>query len=468
MPDIPLPFTSSHVHFSGLGGKGIAPAAALAHAAGMQITGDDLVANHRTRAFAAEGITVTIGQNIAPDDADLYVSSAALPALPHPGGRHMARLEFVQHLFAAHHKKLIAVAGSLGKSTAAALLHRILQPIAPSAYIGADVPGLLCGGSLAAGNWAVVEACEYKAAYRALHPEIVIALNLVQNHEDDLGRGTSGFEHSLTGFLTESPASPQLAVLPDHVAALLEPNLPAAEGGLRIETIGDDADWNVDITAADPHSTTFRLLHHGIGAGTWTVPAPGRHLVTAAACGLVTALHLGISPADSAAGLATFRLPRRRMSTMHHDHHLVLIDDNARQPGQAAALIQALRQAHPDRHLVIAVSPWGSKNPRDLAAWALGLSEADTVWVLPVGTTTRPETEAPGADVRLTDLIRLEGTAAYTVAPISPLPLPLPENRERDALVIATAGYDASLDTFSALHDRAIADFGTSPTPTIA
>ncbi|MCX4581285.1 Mur ligase family protein [Streptomyces sp. NBC_01571] len=461
MPDTLRPLAGRHVHFNGIGGKGIAPAAALAHQAQMRVTGDDLEPNHRTHAFAAEGINVTLGTNTVPEGAEYLVATGALPRQS-SGPQPMARLEFVQHLLAAHDKKLIAVAGSLGKSTAAALLHQILSPLDPSAYIGADVPGLFCGGQLAAGEWAVVEACEYQGAYRALTPEIVIALNLVQNHEDLFGPGTAGFERSLAAFLTETSTPPSMVVLPDDVAALLTPRLTGT-AGMTVQTVGEDADWNVDVTSIDPTGTTFRLAQHGTYAGTWTVPAPGRHLVTAAACSLVTSLHLGVSHADSAEALVGFRLPRRRMSTMHHDDRLVLVDDNARQPGQAAALLQALRQAHPDRHLVIAVAPWGRKNRRDLAAWALGLSEADTVWILPVGDAAVPGGEAPDADARLAELIRLEGTPAYTVRPDGDLPLPA--GPDTTALLVATAGYDGSLKTFSALHDQTIARFGADPAP---
>ncbi|GAA1108103.1 Mur ligase domain-containing protein [Nocardiopsis metallicus] len=464
MPDTRMPLAGQHVHFNGLGGKGIAPAASLAHQAGMLVTGDDLAPNHRTRAFEAEGVAVTIGTNTIPDSTTMHVASAALQPGHDAGPQPMARLEFVQHLLAAHHKQLIAVSGSLGKSTAAALFHHILQPLVPSAYIGADVPGLLCGGKFAEGEWAIVEACEYKAAYLALAPEIVIALNLVQNHEDDLGPGTVGFERSLTTFLTQSPTPPRLAVLPDRVAALLAPHLATTSTHLQVETVGEGADWSVHVTDADAHSTTFRLAQHGTHAGTWTVPAPGPHLVTAASCGLIAALHLGVSPADSAEGLAGFKLPRRRMSTMYRDDRLVLIDDNARQPDQAAALIQALRQAHPDRHLVIAVAPWGRKNQRDLPAWALGLHEADTVWVLPVGEAAVPGGEVADADKRLAELIRLEGTPAYTVQPSGLLPLP--EDRSADRVLVATAGYDASLAAFSTLHDQVITAFGTESTST--
>lgn len=256
MPDYLRPLAGRHIHFNGLGGKGIAPAAALAHQAGMRVTGDDLEPNHRTTAFCAEGIDVTLGANTAPTGTEYLVATGALTHPP-GGPRRMARLEFVQHLLAAHDKRQIAVAGSLGKSTAAALLHRVLTPLDPSAYIGADVPGLLCGGHLADGEWAVVEACEYRGAYRALAPEIVIALNLVQNHEDAFGPGTAGFERSLTGFLTDPPAPPRLGVLPEDVAALLAPRL-AGTSSPTVETVGQDADWTIDITAADPTGTTSR------------------------------------------------------------------------------------------------------------------------------------------------------------------------------------------------------------------
>jgi hypothetical protein len=111
--------------------------------------------------------------------------------------------------------------------------------------------------------------------------------------------------------------------------------------------------------------------------------------------------------------------------------------------------------------LVIAVAPWGRKNRRDLGAWALGLSEADTVWVLPVGDAAVPGGEAPDADARLADLIRLEGTPAYPVRPGGLMPLPA--GRATGPLVVATAGYDASLNVFSAMHDQVVRVFGAEP-----
>ncbi|MBT2417998.1 hypothetical protein J7F01_08935 [Streptomyces sp. ISL-22] len=450
------------VHFSGVGGKGIAPAASLALAAGLRVTGDDLAANHRTEAFSAVGVPVTLGVNRAPDDADLIVSSAAVPARDHVAVPHMARLEFVQHLLSGHGKRILAVAGSLGKSTAATMIHRILSSTAPSAYIGADVPGMLCGGELAAGEWAVVEACEYRSAYNALTPEIVVCLNMVQNHEDDLGAGTAGFERSFTRFLAEGPTPPGLAVMPAEVAGLMAPRLADAGASVRVEAIGAGAPWQVEVLSQVADGSTFRLTHRGKDAGTWTVPAPGAHLIPGAACGIVSALRIGMSMAEIRAGLSRFRLPGRRMSVMHADERLVVIDDNARQPGQVKALVQALRQAHPDRALVIAVSPWGRRNKRDLSAWPQALAGADGVWVLPVGDNAVPGGEDPDADIRLAEMLRASGTAAHVVGHDTDLTGTLLERRG-GGLVVATAGYDANVAQFSDLHQRAVTAFADEP-----
>lgn len=462
IPPHGAPRAAPRVHFNGIGGKGIAPAASLALAAGYTVTGDDLRASERTRTLAAAGAAIEIGVNRHPGDADLIVASTALTAAPSTETpRSMARLEFVQHVLDERQQRHVAITGSLGKSTAAALTHRMLADLDPTAYIGADVPGLLCGAHLGDGQWAVVEACEYRGAYRALHPDIVIALNLVQNHEDDLGPGTDGFARSLAALLTATPTPPSRLIIPRQAWTLLEPALAAADpAGLRVETVGADADWGVSVTAADPRGTTFALDHHGLPAGTWSVPAPGAHLVTAAACAAVAALQLGIPAHASAAALAGFQLPQRRMSIVHADGGLVLADDNARQPAQAAALIQALRQAYPEHHLTVAVSPWGRLNRRDLPAWSLGLREADTVWVMPVGDAA-DGAERPDADTDLATLLRLAGTPAFTLHDFDPAAAPgAPGDRP---LLVATVGYDSSETQFTELRAHLLAHRAEHP-----
>jgi len=138
-----------------------------------------------------------------------------------------------------------------------------------------------------------------------------------------------------------------------------------------------------------------------------------------------------------------------------------------RRPGGAgsAGPSRSFPQAHPSRHLIIAVAPWGRSNRRDLAAWALGLSDADTVWVLPVGDAATPGGEPPDSGSQLARQIRLHGVPAYVAAPGTHLPDLLPRARTSRPLLIATAGYDASMPAFTQLHAAAITAFASQPAP---
>jgi UDP-N-acetylmuramate--alanine ligase len=57
------------VHFSGIAGKGLAPAASLALQAGLRVTGHDLVENHRIPLLRDAGADITVGHHYLTGDA---------------------------------------------------------------------------------------------------------------------------------------------------------------------------------------------------------------------------------------------------------------------------------------------------------------------------------------------------------------------------------------------------------------
>ncbi|WP_328990322.1 Mur ligase domain-containing protein [Kribbella sp. NBC_01245] len=449
------------IHFSGIGGKGIAPAASLALQAGYDVTGDDLIENHRTAALRAAGATIMAGRNEIPDGVEAVVASSSIdltpgtaiaadPAAPARRPVTLQRLEFVQHVFARHGKDQIAVAGSVGKSSAAAITTSVFAPTDPSCYIGADVDTTLCGATLAAGPWAVTEACEYRDAYLALAPKIALILNLTTNHEDHFGDGTAGFAQSLRTLIDVS-AGPL-----EHVVTTSEAAFVLNQHGLGIDraahTIGQDgADWQLSIDHATPDSTRFSL-RHAQGRDTFEVPLTGPHSATAAALAVVAARYAGLSDADIRAGLALARLPQRRMSLVHTAPGLSVYDDNARLPVQLTSLLAALRQCHPRQPIIAVISPWGRRNRRDLAQWAAAAAQADFVYVLPVGdaSTAHGGAEYPASAVDLVDLIHHIGGSAQAVN--SPGEIAAPGVSEAAPQVYVTAGYDTSQPVFAEIH----------------
>jgi UDP-N-acetylmuramate--alanine ligase len=448
------------LHFAGIGGKGIAPAASLALQAGYDVTGDDLIENHRTVALRAAGATIVAGRNEIPDGVSAVVASSTIDLTPSrattadlaavtPRPLTLQRLEFVQQMFARQGKDQIAVAGSVGKSTAAAITTAVFTATDPSCYIGADVDHTLCGAQLGAGPWAVTEACEYRDAYLALAPKIAVILNLIANHEDHFGDGTAGFARSLRTLVDVSAGSLEHVVTTSEAAFVLNRHGLGIDGA---HTVGrDESDWQLSIDHATPDSTRFSLGHTG-GRDTFEVPLTGLHSATAAALAVVAARYAGLSDADIRTGLAGARLPQRRMSLVHAGPGLLVYDDNARLPVQLTSLLAALRQRHPRQPITVVISPWGRRNRRDLAQWAAAAAQADFVYVLPVGdaSTAHGGAEYPAAAADLVDLIHHIGGSAQAVN--SPGEIARPGLNPAAPQVYVTAGYDTSQAVFAQIH----------------
>jgi UDP-N-acetylmuramate-alanine ligase len=221
-----------------------------------------------------------------------------------------------------------------------------------------------------------------------------------------------------------------------------------------VQVVGFDrsAPWRIYPINAGPGGSSVRLDYDDRLVGMFAVPAPGHHLVIAAACAAVTGILLGATAREVRDGLGTFVLPQRRMSVIADADGIRVIDDNARHPAQVTALTQALRQAWPDSVVHLLVSPWGKRNARDLPAWAGGLSTADAVWVMPVGecATTAGGAEDPMAAEILASLIRQHGRPAHSdVTPERFAEAIAADRAAGRPVVVAGVGYDANTAAFT-------------------
>jgi UDP-N-acetylmuramate--alanine ligase len=128
-----------HIYFSGIGGAGIGPLAQIAHQAGYQVSGSDKQDSQYIQYLAKHGITeVHIGQDAAgiakihdEHPIDWFVYTSALP-LENPDAPELAfcreqnikmskRDELLNQILADRNLKMIAVAGTHGKTTTTAL-----------------------------------------------------------------------------------------------------------------------------------------------------------------------------------------------------------------------------------------------------------------------------------------------------------------------------------------------------------
>ena len=131
------------IYFSGIGGVGLGPLAEIARDAGHEVMGSDAVESLTTQELTASGIEVSLDQSgdylTAAHSArpiDWFVYTAALPA-DHPelvragmlGIRTAKRDELINHIIKENNLKLIAVAGTHGKTTTTAMIVWIFEQL---------------------------------------------------------------------------------------------------------------------------------------------------------------------------------------------------------------------------------------------------------------------------------------------------------------------------------------------------
>lgn len=189
-----------NVYFSGVGGVGIGPLMEIAHDAGFTVAGSDLTENLMTSALKARGLTVYSGQDgsqiakrheIAPIDWLVY--TAALPP-DHPelafardhGIKTTKRDEFLAHVIEEKGLKLIAVAGTHGKTTTTGMLVWVFKQLGiPLSWsVGTTLSFAPSGAFDPSSEFFVYECDEYDRNMLHFEPQISIITSLDYDHPD--------------------------------------------------------------------------------------------------------------------------------------------------------------------------------------------------------------------------------------------------------------------------------------------
>jgi len=188
------------LHFVGIGGAGMSGLALVCAELGAEVSGSDRSDSTYMKRLRAAGLEPAIGHDPAnvPERAEVVVSTAIAadnPELARARGRGLAivhRGELLARL--CSEKRLIAVAGTHGKTTTTAMVVWALRALGadPAFFVGGEVPEL--GADAAAtnagwgeGEWVVAEADESDASFLELRPEIAVITNIEMDHHAHWG-----------------------------------------------------------------------------------------------------------------------------------------------------------------------------------------------------------------------------------------------------------------------------------------
>nr|WP_297461349.1 UDP-N-acetylmuramate:L-alanyl-gamma-D-glutamyl-meso-diaminopimelate ligase [uncultured Halomonas sp.] len=446
------------VHILGICGTFMGSLALLARELGHQVSGSDAnVYPPMSTQLEEAGIALCDGYraaNLEPRPDLVVVGNALSRGNPEVEALLDAKLSYLSGpQWLAEHvlpgRRVLAVAGTHGKTTTASLLAWLLESagLAPGFLIG-GVPRNF-GVSARLGDEGapfVVEADEYDTAFfdkrsKFVHyrPEVAVLNNLEFDHADifpDLTAIERQFHHLVR-------------TVPGNGRLLVADGEPALERVLAqgcwttVERFGsaDDSDWRYVLERDD--ASRFRVIHAGEDAVVdWKLT--GEHNARNALAALAAAATCGVDLARGCAAVSRFETPRRRQEVRGEIAGIQVIDDFAHHPTAIATTLKGLRAATPRGRLLAVIEP--RSNTMRLGALkerlAMSVSDADTVWWY----------QPPGLDWSLDEVVAASAVVSHQFDDIDALVAALVgEARRSDRIVVMSNG------AFGGIHAKLLA-----------
>ncbi|MDB5176564.1 MAG: murC [Candidatus Saccharibacteria bacterium] len=189
-----------NIYFCGIGGVGLGPLAEIALDAGHSVIGSDPKPSLMTEQMAERGVTIGTDQSGRflqsshdQQPVDWFIYTSALPA-DHPelllakdlGIKTTKRDELLVHIIAEKGLKLIAVAGTHGKTTTTAMAVWAFKQLGiPVSYsIGTTVSFGPSGQFDPASEYFIYECDEYDRNFLYFHPYLSLITALSYDHPD--------------------------------------------------------------------------------------------------------------------------------------------------------------------------------------------------------------------------------------------------------------------------------------------
>ena len=357
---------SGTVHLVGIGGVGMSALAQALLDAGGTVTGADRALGGSgarpgvLAALARAGVRLfpDDGSGIGPDTARVIVSTAVeetnrdLQCARARGIPVVHRSAALAELLAP--RRLVAVAGTCGKSTVTAILGHLLAESGfdPVVVNGAQVVGWDAGGTRVGstrkgtGAYAVAEVDESDKSLVAFKPFAAVVTNASADHysKAEMDAVFDAFVRGVPGPVIDGRRTPMVP-----------------------------------------------------SAAARTIPLPGEHNAVNAECALRMAAALGADPARLAAAIRTFPGVERRLQRVGTCGGAVVYDDYAHNPEKLHAMLATLQAAYP-KGVAVVWRPHGYAPLRKMlealaAMFRATLRPCDELLVLPVydagGTTDR-------------------------------------------------------------------------------
>jgi UDP-N-acetylmuramate--alanine ligase len=443
--------TANHFYFAGVAGAGMSAIAQYLVGIGKQVSGTDRLFNSSDndktkKILEHEGIICynqlqaylsaqhdVLVVSTAIEDTNIEVQRARALNIPI-----VTRAQLLAQI--CDHKKTIAIAGTSGKSSTAAMLYHILHfnGLSPSLITGAGLVDLIQQGKI--GNCAVgasdiliIEADESDGSLVQYKPSIGVLLSIDKDHKelDELAEIFATFK----------------ANTKDHFIVNMSHNL------CRVYSMDSNIDYGINTpNEAKNFQQSGFSISFNVGDTLCKLPCIGAHnMENALACIAVSKI-FGLDANRCAAALATYPGIYRRHQLLGKHETITLIDDYAHNPAKIAASIKACQPVA--QKLVAWFQPHGYGPTRfirkELVHEIAGtLRVQDEIWMSEIYYAGGTAVKDISAEDLINDLREL-GVSAYFVAEKQALWMQMRSHCvAQETVVLLMGARDPSLEKFA-------------------
>ncbi len=379
-------------HLVGICGSGMKALAELLLGLGWKVTGSDLrPMTPLHRKMRERGVRIHSGhdESFLPRDVDVVVHSPAVgpnnPELRMAVRLGIPQMSYSQMLgYLMQTRVGVAVAGTHGKSTTAAMTATILggSRLSASAVFGAELCDTGASGWAGTGDILVTESCEYQRSFLDLRPRFAAILGIEPDHFDCY-KSFADMKAAFAGFSECVEAGGAMLIRADCAASAEVVESTAAE--VVTFSSAEGADWWATDERRGSAGVRFRIFFRGDFFAEISLRTRGRHNVLKALAAAALSHHAGATPQEIREGLAQFPGIRRRFEAVGWWRGVTLIDDYAHHPTEVRATLATAREEFPTRKIWCAFQPHQvSRTNALMSEFAESFSPADEILIAPV------------------------------------------------------------------------------------
>lgn len=380
---------SKTYYFVGIGGIGMSAIARYLKNNGHNIYGYDRTRTQLTAELEKEGMNVTYEDDInhLPEVIDLAIYTPAIPAENKILKEIIKRgIQLNKRAFAlaeiVKEKKVIAIAGTHGKTTTSGLLAHLLynSKIGCSAFLGGIAnnysTNMLCDTK---SEYVVVEADEYDRSFLNLNP-FVSAITSISPDHLDIYQNKENLEQAFAQFANQTDKNGHV-FLKKEVKVEIDKQIKTNTYSLT-DIESDYYAWNVRVS-----NGSYYFDYHAPGKVYYDMQMtyPGIHNIENAVLALSIALNLGVNEYELRAALKSFKGMKRRFDLKCKTDETIYYDDYAHHPEEIEATITSLKHLYPNKRICGIFQPHLYSRTKDFAdQFAEALENLDDIILLPI------------------------------------------------------------------------------------